>query len=775
MDPASIIGLTVAIQQLLTGIYSFSSGVHEAKTEIKQLCGELLVLKAALEHVRFNLEMGHNNSPNFAEDASPLLKPSNFSTPEFKQMISLTSTLLDELLARLQVKDGRFKSSLQRLAWPIMKDDVKRYAAKMQRIASWFMLVTTSDNVYASPQCSCRVFDATEPEYSAVSRESYLKIQSIQLQLQKQQEMQEDKQSLDLKQSIREWLAPCDPYSFYQKFLEVFHKDTGGWFLDRIFNDWIDKGHSSMLWLRGKHHESQDLSNIIGSFLVQLCEANPQLWGILIERYSHAKGSSQHQQLKRLSNADLERLLTNLLDQSSSVILVVDALNEGKEPSKLFEFLERLSQGNNKLRIVISSTEELGNSCTSLKTTVVSIDHDQTSTDIQTYIETWINNQDDLHSLPSGLKAEIKDVLHKKSSGVFRWVQCQLETLSTQRTPNDIRRALRDVPRTLEKTYRDILLRIRDEDVELAKQTLTWIAFAAFALKPLSLRELSEAVIIGDQFVEIDDDKRLLKPEILLRICGSLIRYNPSTTEVTHSHSSVWNFLTSAEICYSDASQFYIEIRDMDNSVIRRCLNYLLQPAFSSGACGDWGLNKRLHDWPLLEYIAGTFIYHLDFVYLGDDSLVELLLQFFSTHSLPYGGNFGAWMEAFNPKTSTNIEQSTPLYYASRFGLLHIVRLILETDGRRTLEMPGGVLGSTPLHVAAWQGHEEVVEELIRAGANAKEKNFAGESGLLWASRFGFEAIAKKLREAGATLHEVEANNGPQPTTRQCDLCNLSH
>lgn len=354
-------------------------------------------------------------------------------------------------------------------------------------------------------------------------------------------------------------------------------------------------------------------------------------------------------------------------------------------------------------------------------------------------------------------------------------MQCQLETLSIQRTPNDIRRALRDVPKTLEKTYRDILLRIRAEDVELAKQTLKWVAFAAFALKPLTLRELSEAVIIGDQYVEIDDDRRLLKPEILLTICGSLIRYNSNTAEVTLSHSSVWNFLTSAEICYSDVSEFYIEIRDMDNSVIRRCLNYLLQPAFSSGACRDWSLKKRLHDWPLLEYIAGTFIYHLDFVDLGDNSVVQLLLQFFSTHSLPNGGNFGAWIEAFNPKTSTNIEQSTPLYYASRFGLIRIVRLILETDGTRTLEMPGGVSGSTPLHVAAWQGQEEVVEELLRAGANPKETNFARESGLLWACRFGFEAIAEKLRQAGATLDGVEAGTGLQPTTRQCDLCDLSH
>lgn len=151
MDPASIVGLTIAIQQLLTGIYSFSSGVHEAKTEIKQLCGEMLVLKAALEHVRFSLEIDHtNNSSNLAEDVSPLLKSYNFSTPEFRQMISLTRTLLDELLARLQIKGGLFKSSLQRLTWPIMKDDVKRYTARMQRIASWFMLVTTSDNVYTS-------------------------------------------------------------------------------------------------------------------------------------------------------------------------------------------------------------------------------------------------------------------------------------------------------------------------------------------------------------------------------------------------------------------------------------------------------------------------------------------------------------------------------------------------------------------------------------------------------------------------------------------------
>jgi hypothetical protein len=146
MDPISIISLTAAIQQLLSCVYNYGQGVREAKKEINQLCSELLALKAALEHVQLNL--GLNRSIELG-DAQSILSSSNFATPEFQSMVSSTDTLLKELLARLDLKSSRFKSSLQRLAWPLFRDDVKLYTERLERTKSWFVLATTSDSMYA--------------------------------------------------------------------------------------------------------------------------------------------------------------------------------------------------------------------------------------------------------------------------------------------------------------------------------------------------------------------------------------------------------------------------------------------------------------------------------------------------------------------------------------------------------------------------------------------------------------------------------------------------
>ena len=147
MDPATIVGLTAAIQQIVSSIFHFADGVRESRQEISQLCSELLALEAALEHVRLNISMS-SNFPGEAseEDMSPLFSMT-LSTPEFQQMIILAGIILRELLTRLERKPGVFGTSLQRLKWPLIKDDVKRYVERLHRMTSWVVLATTSDNM----------------------------------------------------------------------------------------------------------------------------------------------------------------------------------------------------------------------------------------------------------------------------------------------------------------------------------------------------------------------------------------------------------------------------------------------------------------------------------------------------------------------------------------------------------------------------------------------------------------------------------------------------
>ena len=152
MDPVSVIGCAAAIQQLLNCVYQgyqYGKGVYEAKKEINQLCSELLGLKAALEHIELNLGLNRSLELGASEDAQRILSSSNFSTPEFHEMLSSTQTILKELLARLDVKPtSRLAASMQKLRWPLVKDDIKVYIDRLERSKSWFIFATTSDNVY---------------------------------------------------------------------------------------------------------------------------------------------------------------------------------------------------------------------------------------------------------------------------------------------------------------------------------------------------------------------------------------------------------------------------------------------------------------------------------------------------------------------------------------------------------------------------------------------------------------------------------------------------
>lgn len=233
MDPASIIGLSAAIQQLLGCIFRYGQGVREAKREINQLCSELLALKAALEHVQLLSQPGPLIEVNPSQVDQPLLSSSSFETPEFGEMLSFTKDVLKQLLDRVEIKPSRLKSSLQRFTWPLIKDDIKMYIDRLERSKQWFILATTTDNLM-------------------ICRESYLRICSIDRRIQLQQKLEQERQNALFRDNVKTWLAPFDPYPIYETSLGDYQKGTGSWFLDHQFQEWLGGHCQPIFWLRAK-------------------------------------------------------------------------------------------------------------------------------------------------------------------------------------------------------------------------------------------------------------------------------------------------------------------------------------------------------------------------------------------------------------------------------------------------------------------------------------------------------------------------------------------
>lgn len=293
----------------------------------------------------------------------------------------------------------------------------------------------------------------------------------------------------------------------------------------------------------------------------------------------------------------------------------------------------------------------------------------------------------------------------------FHWVQLSLDNPSTQRTARKLREALQRLP----GTYADILGRIAPDDWEYAREALFWLSFAK---RPLTLRGLNEAVAVKEGCTVFDEDMMLLPPNILLHICQGLISMDQSG-HVNLAHYSVKEFLTSDWIRTSQVHYFYLDPATASTSIMRRCLAYMCLENFTGGyASSEEEATARKETYQFISYAAYWPQHGVNCEIAQPEQ--ELIHRFFETRHLPHRGNYGVWIETLIPGVDAKIiEMTHPLYYAASFGLLPVVKAILASEKDLDLNARGGRVGATPLLIAAWRRHYEVVDVLIKAGADS--------------------------------------------------------
>ncbi|CAH2050872.1 unnamed protein product, partial [Iphiclides podalirius] len=124
-------------------------------------------------------------------------------------------------------------------------------------------------------------------------------------------------------------------------------------------------------------------------------------------------------------------------------------------------------------------------------------------------------------------------------------------------------------------------------------------------------------------------------------------------------------------------------------------------------------------------------------------------------------------------KEDTGREAEESLLYSARHGEISVVKALLEAklEGKLTLDInckgkSKSNLGWTPLHLATYFAHKDVVEALLDAGANVDEVNENGDTALHKASFIGNEELVILLLNYKA---DVNVMNGEGRTA--CDVC----
>jgi ankyrin repeat domain-containing protein 50 len=170
----------------------------------------------------------------------------------------------------------------------------------------------------------------------------------------------------------------------------------------------------------------------------------------------------------------------------------------------------------------------------------------------------------------------------------FRWVVCQLDALRKCLTTGHVKKALQQLPKTLDDTYNRILDQINDEYCQFACDIFT---FLAFSKRPLKLEEVVEGIAFNPETKCFDDDKKLFDPLDVLQVCSSLITLSDPRTlhnakgsdeqedhlevskQVRFAHFSVKEFLTSER---ASKSRFHISVQTSHELIAERSILYML-------------------------------------------------------------------------------------------------------------------------------------------------------------------------------------------------------
>lgn len=320
-----------------------------------------------------------------------------------------------------------------------------------------------------------------------------------------------------------------------------------------------------------------------------------------------------------------------------------------------------------------------------------------------------------------------------------------MDFLHSKSSSRAVRQTLKTLPKDLDNTYGEVLCRIEnqsDDDKQLAHHILQWISFA---VRPLELTELQEALAVELETQELDRDN-ISNVEFLISVCAGLVVFDQDSKVVRLVHFSTQEYFKRIRSVRFPEAQTYIG---------NTCLTYLCFDEFESGPCSnDSSITSRIQKYALLTYAAEYWGEHVRgaaekalerdvLCFLKQDSKVSTSVQLMH---LDVDRN---WYRREATRFPRNV---TGLQIAAHFGLLHIARILISQGADVSTTDSHG---ATALHRAAEGGYEEMVRLLLDSGAEIEAKDSKGYTALHQASKGGSTAVVLLLLQTGAKISET--------------------
>ncbi|KAJ8121057.1 hypothetical protein ONZ43_g2399 [Nemania bipapillata] len=551
-----------------------------------------------------------------------------------------------------------------------------------------------------------------------------------------------------------------------------------------------------------ENRSTQDPYAILRSWIAQLMSQNAKVVTLVESIFSQRTSKDQ-----TLSQLELWQLFVTIGQSGLGFTLVVDGFDEcthidsktkyhTRDPRNIFlkELVTNLAKTDFRVLVVSRDIADIRDCLQpdvshsdNLEAFEYGITARDTGADVAAFSENMVNKA--LPNKVPGLRESLAKTAATRSEGMFLWIKLLENEISSGQNAWELQQTITEMPAGISEAYSRELERIIKLDERPRSAALAILRWVLFAVRPLQVKELAEALAISnmpddetayprnrlpDAWEEGFVDEEYVD-EMILGRCGSLIHLRSNKTEesladrtVHFVHFSVKEYLLSLQ----DAKYLFgpsgrVQAGEEETHLAHICLRYLALPVFA-----DSLTDKAAY--PFLSYAAWAWYFHsCPMMNLKlNNGQWELAAPIDHTSESSEGGaSEGETSEGETSEEETSEEEASeeeaepagthqspstmslslqsPLYYASLLGIEEIVKW-LEDEGL-DCNCKGGLYGF-PLQAAVVGKHIAIVSHLINRSADVNSEGGHFTTALMAAASVATPEIANLLIEAGADV-----------------------
>jgi hypothetical protein len=253
------------------------------------------------------------------------------------------------------------------------------------------------------------------------------------------------------------------------------------------------------------------------------------------------------------------------------------------------------------------------------------------------------------------------------------------------------------------------------------------------------LGELVIAIAIVPGAKSFDEERLLDNDDLIAELLGSLIRVDQQTDVVELAHFSVLEYLVSRNLPDGTPNSYFINIQESHAELLELCLTYLAFSQFTPRARigpKDSFLCYAMANWPAHGAKVESIPKYCN--------LIVLFLQKYGTTNSPWST---FWWQQYPKEWKPGQDMCTSLYFASLYGLPHVVETLLNAR-----EYEDETHKANALLASSQGGNISIVRGLLEREAKLTARTGNGNTALHWAVNFGETDIVRLLLENQADV-----------------------